>query len=121
VNAPELAALLFDAERALAAAERSRDTLRAKLLAEMEGEMAAATAAGDAERAKAARKLDLLGQGSVTYLEAGSSDRLDQTAAIEKIATLGARLRDLGETEVDDAAPFKSIPRRASLRVTPRP
>jgi hypothetical protein len=103
---PQLAALLFDAERARAAAERSCETLRAQVLAAMQ--------------ASATRKLDFPAMGTITYLESGSSSRLDQGAAVEKIAALGARLRDLGEHDVDDAAPFKSVPRAAAVRVAPR-
>jgi hypothetical protein len=115
-----LAALLFDAERAKAAAERSCETLRAQVLAAMEANIAAADGQGDKKASRAARKIDLPGVGSITYLESGSTSRLDQGAAVERIAALGARLRDLGEHNVDDAAPFKSVPRAAAVRVTPR-
>jgi hypothetical protein len=116
----QLAAQLFDAERAKAAAERLCETLRDQVKAGMEAELDTARAAGDANALKAAKRLELVGQGTITYVESGSSERLDQGKALDKLAALGARLRDLGEHDVDDAAPFKSIPRAASVRVTPQ-
>lgn len=115
----ERAALLLVAETELAAAERQRDALAAELLLEVEDELAAAAADGDVARGKAARRLEIPG-GLVSYVEPGTSRSLQQKACVSKLEALGARLRDLGLRDVDDAAPYGSAPRAAYLKVTPR-
>ena len=102
----ELAKLLLVAERECKAAERAREGLRADMLARME--------------ASGLGRLELAGEGLISVVPATSGEILDGEACKAKIEALGARLRDLGQRDVDDVIPKKLSRRCASLRVTPR-
>jgi hypothetical protein len=101
----DLAALLIVAERDCKAAEKNREAIRWELLERMaEGEV---------------KKIELP-EALVTYLEPSSADVVDGTALKAKVEALGARLRDLGLHDVDDAVPTKVVRRAAGLRITAR-
>src|SRR5580692_5971155 len=90
----ERATVLLVAERKLAVAVRQRDAVRDELLADIEAELAAGAVAGDKARALAARRLEVPG-GLVSYVEAGSGTKLKERLCVEKLESLGARLRAL--------------------------
>lgn len=101
----ELGALVLLAEREHKAAERQRDALRAELLERM-----AAGGVGKLE----------LPEAFITCQEASGSESVDAKACAEKLLALGARLRELGQRDVDDTIPTKSVRRAPSLRITAR-
>jgi hypothetical protein len=117
---PELGARLFLVEREIADAERRAQELRGQILDRMGPLVLKANLIGDKRAVADAKHLEVAGAGTITYVAAGSSDRFDQKACLAKLEGLGARLRELGQPDVDDAAPYVSVPRVASLRVTPR-
>lgn len=111
VALPKLAALLVAAERALAAAARRRDLLRAELLGRMQEVVA---------EDPTARAIDVPGEGLVTYLDPSSAETIDARACAQKLAALGERLRELGANDVDDEIPMRTVERPACLRVSAR-
>lgn len=113
----ERAALLVAAEAALAAAQRARNALATELLATMETSLAGAGEA--AGRQEITRRIEVPG-ALVTYVPPGTSQRLQERLCVTKLQALGARLRDLGDADIDDAAPYTQVARAAYLKVTPR-
>jgi len=101
----ELASLLVVSERETKRWTEDRDKLRAEVLERMDRECVG--------------KLELL-DARVSYIAPGPTETVDVEALKAKLEALGARLRDLGAHEVDDAIPMKSGHRKASLRVTAR-
>lgn len=115
----ERAQLLLVAEIEFASGKRTKEALAAELVAEIEAELASAATAGDVHRETAARRIEIPG-ALVTYVAAGSSTNLQQTRCVEMLEALGARLRELGLTDVKDTAPYSASPRPAYLKITPR-
>lgn len=101
----KLARRLFSSERALTGALRRRDGLRAEVLARMV--------------ADGAKRIEVTGQGSVSYLEASTAQGIDAKACADKLEALGAKLRELGTRDVDDTVPMRTTSRAASIRITP--
>lgn len=111
------AALLLVAKTELAAAERAAEALEAELLAAMEAELRAA--AGDDGPRDTARRVEIPG-AVVTYVPPGATRKLQEKRCVMKLEALGARLRGLGETDVDDDAPYTETQRGAYLKLTLR-
>ena len=101
----DLAALVLLGEREAKRAAEACAGLRAELLARMQDD--------------GVPKIELEG-APVAVVEPTTAETLDGDAARAKIGALGARLRDLGQRDVDDTVPTKPVRRGASLRVTAR-
>lgn len=115
----ELVATLFIAEREYKHAERAREALREDVIRQMLANVDKARRIGDQDAASAAHRVELVGEGSVLLIPASSAEVLDGPRCAEMLEALGARLRDLGATNVADQVPKKLIHRSAQIRVQP--
>jgi hypothetical protein len=108
MTAPSTTALalrVVNAERAANAAESKLKAARAQLLERMAVE--------------SAERLEVPG-GVITFCPAGTSYPIDAKACGERVIAFAARLRALGERDVNDEIPTREQARAASLRVTLR-
>jgi hypothetical protein len=112
----ELAELLFAAERELAAAKLARDALGDELLRRFETANAELAGAG----IPPVLNVSVEGLGRVSYVQASTATTIDAPACAAKLTALGARLRELGGRNVDDAVPERETRRAAHLRMQAR-
>jgi hypothetical protein len=109
-----LAHRLFVAEAERAAVGRKADAIHKTLLEEW-------TEANDGLAADGAAPLtpiQLPGEGSVALIPACVAHPIDAKGCKLKLEANGARLRELGLTDVDDTAPTSTVKRPAYLRLT---
>jgi hypothetical protein len=99
----EVGALLILAEREARAAAETRDKIKTGLVERMEAEKV--------------DRIDLP-EARVSFVGPGSTSAVDGDALKGKLRALGARLRALGEEDVDDEIPMTHGHRKASLRIT---
>jgi type IV secretory pathway ATPase VirB11/archaellum biosynthesis ATPase len=96
-------------------------------LEELAAEVLGAEARAKALRAELERRmpatgverLDVPGAGSVVWVKASTTSRVDVAACTAKVELLAARLQQLGVRDVDGSIPLAITTRSAGLRVTP--